>query len=457
LKLRRGEGIVYPVRASEPVNPTEPPVTHSTTRRQFLKQAAGTAASIAFAPAILADAKSPNEKLDIGIIGTANRAAENIEGVEGQNIVAICDIDDSYLAAAAKKLARAERYNDFRKLLDRTDLDAVVVSTPDHTHAVATVMALRSGRHVYCEKPLAHSVHEARVVAETAAREKRATQLGTQIHAGSNYRRVVELVRSGAIGPVREVHVWVGKTWSGGERPAEKPPVPSHLHWDLWLGPAPERPYHPTYLPANWRRWWDFGGGTLADMGCHHIDVVHWALDLRQPAAVSADGPPVHAETTPEGLIARFEHPARGGRPPVTVTWYDSGKRPPQFAERDPARKLPEWGDGILWIGEKGMLLSDYGRWKLLPESRYAGFQPPSPSIPESIGHHAEWIAAAKTGSPTTCNFDYSGALTEAVLLGNVAYRAGKRIEWDPAAMKITNAPEATKYLQREYRKGWSL
>jgi predicted dehydrogenase len=428
-----------------------------TTRRQFLKHAAGAAAGISLAPAIFADAKSPNEKLDIGVIGTANRAAEDIEGVQGENIVALCDVDDMYLANVAKRFPKAEKHNDFRKLLDRKDLDAVVVGTPDHIHAVATVMALRSGRHVYCEKPLAHSVHEARVVVETAAKLKLATQLGTQIHAGSNYRRVVELVQSGAIGPVREVHVWVGKTWSGGERPGETPPVPPHIHWDLWLGPAPERPYHPTYLPANWRRWWDFGGGTLADMGCHYIDVVHWALGLRQPVAVSAEGPPVHPETAPEGLIVRFEHPARGERPPVTVTWYDSGKRPPQFAERDPARKLPEWGDGILWIGDKGMLLSDYGRWKLLPESRFAGFKPPPPSIPESIGHHAEWIAAAKSGSPTTCNFGYSGVLTEAVLLGNVAYRSGKRIDWDAASGKITNAPDAMKYVEREYRKGWSL
>ena len=428
-----------------------------TTRRQFLKHAAGAAAGITLAPAILADAKSPNEKLDIGVIGTANRAAEDIEGVQGENIVALCDVDDMYLANVAKRFPRAEKYNDFRKLLDRTDLDAVVVGTPDHIHAPATIMALRSGRHVYCEKPLAHSVHEARVVTETAAKLKLATQLGTQIHAGSNYRRVVELVQSGAIGPVREVHVWVGKTWSGGERPRETPPVPPHIHWDLWLGPAPERPYNPIYLPANWRRWWDFGGGTLADMGCHYIDVVHWALGLRQPLAVSAEGPPVHAETTPEGLIVRFEHPARGESPPVTVTWYDSGKRPPHFAERDPAKKLPEWGDGVLWIGEKGMLLSDYGRWKLLPESRFAGFQAPPRSIPESIGHHAEWIAAAKTGGPTTCGFGYSGVLTEAVLLGNVAYRSGKRIEWDAAHGKATNAPDAMKYVEREYRKGWSL
>lgn len=432
---------------------------HSTTRREFLKRSALAAAGTSLAvPAVFADSKSPNEKLHLGIIGTANRAAANIEGVQSQNCVAICDIDDNYLSARSKQFPKAEKYNDFRKLLDRKDLDAVVVSTPDHTHAVATVMALKSGRHVYCEKPLAHSVHEARVVAETAAKMKRATQLGTQIHATSNYRRVVELVQSGAIGAVKEAHVWVGKTWSGGERPKETPPVPPNIHWDLWLGPAPERPYHPTYLPENWRRWWDFGGGTLADMGCHHLDVVHWALNLRNPRTIEAEGPPVHPETTPEGLIVHYGHPARGDRPPVIVTWYDGGKRPPHFAEKDPANKLPDWDDdGVLWIGEKGMLLSDYGSYKLLPEAQYRGFKPPARSIPESIGHYEEWFAACKTGSPTSCNFDYSGALSETVLLGNIAYRSGKKLEWDSAAMKITNAPEAMKYIEREYRKGWAL
>jgi predicted dehydrogenase len=424
-----------------------------TTRRQFLKTAVLGSAAFWAAQRIVAAEKSPNEKLNIGLVGVSGRAGENIKGVKSQNIVAICDIDDRNLDAVSREFPGARKYNDFRKLLDQSDVEAVVVSTPDHTHAVATVNALKSGRHVYCEKPLAHSVHEARVAAETAAKYQRATQLGTQIHAERNYRRVVELVRSGAIGPVREAHVWVGKTWSGGERPRETPPCPPHIHFDLWLGPAPERPYHPTYLPANWRRWWDFGGGTLADMGCHHMDLVHWALQLRQPRAIEAEGPPVHPETTPPWLIVHYEHASRGDLPPVKVTWYDGGKRPRHFKEE----KLPEWGDGVLFVGEKGMLLSDYDSHKLLPESRYADFKPPAPYIPDSIGHHNEWIAACKTGSPTTCNFDYSGALSETALLGNVAYRTGKRIEWDSVNLKATHCPEAASYVQREYRKGWSL
>jgi len=439
----------------------------TSTRREFLRRSALAAAGFGFAsraasaltaPAFLETPGSPNEKVNFGIIGTANRAEANIEGVQHHNFVAICDVDDHYLAALAQRAPHAEKYNDFRKLLDRRDIDAVVVSTPDHIHAPATVLALKSGRHVYCEKPLAHTIHEARVAAETAAKNKRATQMGTQIHAGANYRRVVELIRSGAIGAVREAHVWVGKTWSGGERPKDASPVPPHLHWDLWLGPAPERPYHEgIYLPANWRRWWDFGGGTLADMGCHHMDVVHWALELRHPTHVEAEGPPVHAETTPAWLIARYAHPAKNGRGPVTVTWYDGGKRPPQFAEKDPARKLPDWGDGVLWIGEKGWMLSDYGGYKLLPEAQYAGFTQVPHSIPDSIGHYEEWIQAIKTGSPTTCNFGYSGALSESVLLGNVAYRTGTKVEFDAEGCRITNSAQANALLQREYRKGWTL
>jgi predicted dehydrogenase len=426
-------------------------------RREFLRRAAlaGTAAPAAsWAGGRAArGAQSPNEKLNIGVIGTANRAAENIKGVEGENIVAICDIDDVLLGKAKERFPRAETYNDFRKMLERRDLDAVVVSTADHVHAPAAAAAMRLGKHVYCEKPLSHDVSEARTLARLAAEAKVATQMGTQIHAGSNYRRVVELIRSGAIGTVAEVHVWVNTKWAGGERPTDTPPVPEGLHWDLWLGPAPERPYHPDYLPKSWRRWWDFGTGTLGDMACHHMDLSHWALDLRHPATVEAEGPPVHPETTPAWVIVRYEYPARGDMPSVKLTWYDGGRRPPQFAEG----KLPKWGDGTLFVGSKGMLLAGYSQHRLLPEDVFRDFTPPAPTIPDSIGHHAEWIAACKTGGPTTCNFDYSGALTEAVLLGTVAYRTGQKLRWDAANLKAVGCPEADAYLRREYRKGWTL
>ena len=427
--------------------------TKSMRRREFLKHTALTAGTLLLGCQSYGRQSSANEKLNLGIIGVANRAASNLAAVSSQNIVALCDVDDDYLRGASQKYPSATTYNDFRKLLERNDLDAVVVSTPDHIHAPATMMALRRGFHVYCEKPLTHTVSEARLVAETARKHKRVTQMGTQIHAEKNYRRVVELVQSGAIGPVREVHNWVGSVWAGRPLAAATVPVPPNIHWDLWLGPAPMRPYDPAYLPAHWRGWWDFGGGAMSDMGCHHIDLSYWALGLRHPVSVEAEGPPVNPQTAPDWLIVHYEFPARGELPPVKLTWYNGDRRPHYFAEG----KLPKWGDGTLFVGEKGMLLADYGKHILLPEKDFAGFVPPQPSIPDSIGHHNEWIAACKNNSPTTCNFDYSGALAETVLLGNVAYRVGRKLEWDAKRLKATNCHEADALVQHHYRKGWRI
>ena len=430
----------------------------STNRREFLRHAAATGLALTttgyWTGTAQAQSSSPSEKLNVAIIGAGNRGKANLDGVSGENIVAICDVDDVTAAQAYKEYPKARKYRDFRKMLDEAnDIDAVVISTADHTHAVSTVAAMRLGKHVYCEKPLTHTVYEARVVAQVAKEQKVATQMGTQIHAGDNYRRVVELIQAGAVGPVREVHVYVGRSWSGGDRPAETPPVPSTLSWDLWLGPASERPYHPDYVPKNWRRWWDFGGGTLADMGCHHQDLAFWALGLRHPLTVEASGPPPHKETTPAQLTVKYEYPARGEQPPVTLTWYDGDKGPAFLAEKG----LNNWGAGVVFIGEQGMLQSDYGRHQLFPKDKFADYKRPEPSIPKSVGHHQEWINACKTGSRTTCNFDYAGALTEAVLLGNVAYRLGKRLEWDATNLVATNAPEADPLLRKEYRQGWSL
>ena len=398
--------------------------------------------------------KSPNEKLNIGVIGTANRAHADIEGVASQNIVAACDIDDLLLAKFAESYPDAKQYVDFRKLIEQKDVEAVVVGTADHTHAAAAIAALKAGKHVYCEKPLAHSVYEVRAIRDTAAKNSNlATQMGTQIHAGTNYRRVVELVQSGAIGAVKECHVWCDRSWTAPGRPTDTPPVPSNLHWDLWLGPAPKRPYSPEYLPKNWRRWWDFGSGTLGDMACHYMDLAFWALKLRAPLTVEAEGPPVSKETTPAWLIVHYEYEAREKLPPVKVTWYDGGKQPDLVKDG----KALTWPNAVLFVGEKGMLQADYQKHRLLPEKDFAGFQPPSPFIPNSIGHHNEWIQACKTGSPTTCNFDYSGALSEAVLLGNVAYRAGKKIEWDSTGLRAKNARDAMKYVHPELRKGWGV
>jgi predicted dehydrogenase len=427
-------------------------------RRTFVRSTSLSAAGL-FLAAPLARARkpSPNAKLNIGMIGVANRAAEDLHGVSSENIVALCDVNDKYLNAAAQKFPGAKTYNDFRRLMDQKNIDAVVIATPDHTHAVAAVAALRSGRHVYCEKPLTRTVSECRIVMEAAKKAKRVTQIGTQIHAGTNYRRAVELVQSGAIGAVGEVHVWVNATYGGKDAPRDTPTVPSELHYDLWLGPVPPRPYSPEYVPFNWRNWWAFGGGALADFGCHFMDLPHWALGLREPSTVEVvDGPPVHPDSTPPWLIVRYEHPARGEQPPVKLTWYHGGKLP-SAAVLSPELAQKWKGGGVLFIGSKGMLLSDYGNHILLPEKTFAGFVPPQSVIPDSIGHHAEWIQACKTGGPTTCNFDYSGALTQAALLGNVAYRTGKKIEWDSKSLRAKNCPEATQFIQHHYRSGWKI
>ena len=424
-------------------------------RRQFLaRTAAATTGACLGAGPLRARALSPNEKLNIGMIGVANRAGEDLKEVSGENIVALCDIDDLYLAAAKAKYPGAKTYNDFRRLLDQRDIDAVVIGTPDHTHAVAAVAALKSGRHVYCEKPLARTVSEARIITQTAQKLKRVTQIGTQIHAGSNYRRVVEWVQSGAIGPVREVHVWVSATYGGMDLPRESPPVPPNLHYDLWLGPVEFRPYNPAFLPFKWRNWWAFGGGALADFGCHYMDLPFWALGLGRPTSVEpVDGPPVHPESTPPWLIVRYAFPARGDHPPVQLTWYHGGKQPARLTPDQAAR----WKSGVLFVGAKGMLLADYGRRVLLPEKDFQDVAPPAPFLKDSIGHHREWIDACKTGGPTTCGFNYSGPLTEAALLGNVAYRVGQKLEWDWEHLKATNCGEADRYIRHHYRKGWKI
>jgi len=425
-------------------------------RRRFLAAAAsGSAGLVILGNSRSARTAESNEKLDIAIIGAGGRGAANLGGVAGENIVALCDPDERRAAASFEKFPKAKRYHDYRKLLDEMDreIDAVVVSTPNHVHAPASVTAMRRGKHAYCEKPLSHSVFEARTAAQVAAEKKVATQMGTQIHASDNFRRIVELIRAGAIGEVRECHCWLRSGAGAGDRPKDTPPVPEGLDWEAWLGPAPFRPYHPCYVPHDWHYWWDFGGGAFGNMGCHYFDLAFWALELRHPATIEAEGPPPHAESTPAWQHCRYEFPARGKLPPVTLTWtHGKTKVPPVFAEN----KLPDWAWGV-FVGDKGMLLASYPKRMLWPEPKFADYKPPEPSIPPSVGHHQEWIAACKTGSPTTCNFDYAGAVTESVLLGNVAFRTGKKLQWDGPAMKFTNCDEANAYLRREYRPGWTL
>ncbi len=429
-------------------------------RREFLARGAAAGAAALASPAIWAEGtRSPNEKLQIAAVGAAGRNGENIRGVAGEAIVAIADVDEQNLEQGSKPYPAARKHRDFRVMLEKEapKIDAVVIGTPDHIHAPAAAMALRLGKHVYCEKPLTHTVLEARTLAELAAKGKLVTQMGTQIHAGDNYRRVVELVQAGAIGKVREVHVWVNVNYSGAKFTTGTP-VPKHVDWDLWLGPAPERPYSDGCHPFNWRRFWDYGTGGLGDFGCHYMDLVHWALKLRHPSTVSAKGPPVDPVSTPPWVIVEYEHPAREELAAVKLTWYDGGKRPEILATlKDKEAKPLDWGSGQLFVGERGMIISDYGRHLLLPEEKFTDFKRPEPSIPKSIGHHQEWLRAIKDGGTTTCNFDYSGALAEAVLLGVASYRSGRKLEWDAKALRVRNAPEAQAFIHKEYRKGWTL
>ena len=435
------------------------------TRRGFIRTTTSAAAGIIFTGCATQKAArprriSPNEKLNIGMIGGGGKGADNLKGVIGENIVAICDVDEVRAAEGFKRAPQAKHYRDFRRMLDaEKSLDAVVVSTPDHVHAVAAVMAMKMGKHVYCEKPLTHSVYEARVMREVARKHKVATQMGNQGHSYDSTRRVVELVRAGVIGDVHEVHVWSDRPiWPQGlDRPTETPPVPSTLDWDLWLGPAPYRPYNPAYLPFNWRGWWDFGTGALGDMACHCWDTAYWALELGLPETVEAESSGVNSETAPKWSIIQYQFPARRSRPPVKLTWYDGGKLPsPGLIS---GAQYPK--NGSLIVGEKGTIfLKDWNadRFQILPAEKFTDYKQPPQTIRRSGGqHYKEWIDACKGGPPAMSNFDYASVLTEAVILGNVALRVGKKIEWDARDMRVKGMPEADRYIHTEYRKGWSL
>lgn len=428
----------------------------SPSRREFLQAAlaAGTAVALptALQPRSLSarEPRSANEKLRLAVIGVADRGAANLAGVAHEDIVALCDIDDQRLDEAAKRFPSAKKLNDMREVAGLADLDGVVVSTPDHTHAIPVAMALRNKLPVYCEKPLTHSVFEARTLRRLAAEARVPTQMGNQIHAGANYRRVVEAIRSGAIGDVRHVHVWLGGGVRTGNRVSEGQP-PAHVHYDLWLGPAPYRPFHETSFHFNWRYWWDFGGGALADFGCHFMDLPFWALQLGAPTKVAAKGEKGHDgdNECPNRLQVDYEFPARGDMPPVALTWYHGGWMPAGAEDY-------KMGSAVLFEGTDGRLISDYGTHKVFLQSGKTA-EPVKPWIKDSVGHHQEWLNAIRTGGPTASHFEYGGNLSEAVHLGNVAYRAGASFTWDAAAMKCPDSPTAEKLLQRTYRDGWVL
>jgi predicted dehydrogenase len=421
-------------------------------RRDFLKTAAVMGAGVWLGTGPSARSEAANDKLNVAVVGIGGQGKSNLNAVSSQNIVALCDVDDQRAGDGYQRFPQARKFHDFRKMLDEMggQIDAVVISTPDHTHFHPAYLAMQLGKHVYLEKPMAHSLWEVRSLTRLAAEKKVATQLGVQRHANPAVRRAAELIQSGAIGAVRECHAWVGGSRGMPEVPTDTPPVPAHLQWDLWLGPAAERPYNPAYAPYKWRFWWDFGTGETGNWGCHILDIPFWALGLKYPTKVEASGPEPHPQTTPKSMTTRFEFPAEGKRGPVTLHWYHG--TPPIL------QKLGLKGAGAnnLFIGSEGMLLCGFGSYQLLPEEKFKGFKGPDPFLPKSPGFHKEWLAACKGGTAASCHFDYSGPMTETVLLGNVAYRAGG-FRWDAANLKAVDNPKAGPYLRTPFRKGWEV
>ena len=457
-------------------SPNQPTYRYQISRRRFLYSSALGAAGAILLPGCITTPnprfKSPNEKLNIGVIGAGGKGESDTDSCASENIVALCDIDGNTLARRGQKYPGAERFADYRVMFDRMkNIDAVIVATPDHMHAAPAVQAMRMGMHAYVQKPLTHDVFEARVMREVAKKHGVATQMGNQGSALDGLRRAVEVIQAGAIGGIREVHVWTNRPiWPQGiPRPTRVDPVPSHLDWDGFLGTAPMRPYNKdAYHPFKWRGWIDFGTGALGDMACHTANMPFRALKLGFPThieALSSEG--MNDETWPTKSVVRFDFPARAGMPPVTLYWYDGGAKPSadvvsetmKWVNRDGGnKKLPD--SGCLLIGDKGHLFSpdDYGaQFHLLPEKTFAGYEGPAITIPRSPGHYVEWLNACKGGPAPYSNFEIAGYFTEIILLGCVALRAKKKIEWDGPNLRAKNAPEVTQFIRREYRKGWSL
>lgn len=419
----------------------------------------------------------PSDKLNIACIGVNGKGYSDIASVaKTENVVALCDVDDVMMAETLKStkkdnlphydmLVAANKYRDFRKMLEaEKSIDAVTVSTPDHTHAIIALTAMRLGKHAFVQKPLTFTVQEARLLAKVAKEMKLVTQMGNQGHASEEARLINEWIADGAIGEVTEVHTWTNRPiWPQGiERPQELPASPSTLDWDLWLGPALVRPYHPAYAPFNWRGWWDFGTGALGDMGAHIIDHPFWALELGLPDTVQASSTPFNDETFPQASKVHYHFPARGKKPAVDFTWYDGGLLPLRPEELEPTRRLGNGSGGMIFVGSKGKLMSGAlaESPRLIPETKMKAYKLPPKTLPRSPGCAEEWIAGIKNGTPVLANFDYAARLTEAMLLGNIAIRLTSKntvLKYDGAKMAFTNMPEANQYLTREYRVGWSL
>jgi len=442
-------------------------------RRAFLG-GVGAAGGLAVLPRCLVaagGAPAPSGKLNVACIGVGGRGHDNLQGIGGEsavNIVALCDVDAGRLESAAKQFPGARQHRDFRRMFDEMEkgIDAVAVSTPDHTHAVAVMAAIRRRKHVYCEKPLAHSVAEIRAIMKAARDQKVITQLGNQGHSSDSIRMLCEWIWDGAIGPVHTVHAGCGMVYSKIDELArlkEQHAVPATLDYDLWLGPAQFRPYHPAYLPGAWRGWLPFGTGVIGDWVCHVVDPVFWALDLGAPATIQAQArgydPAAHADTCPRGTVIKYVFPAKGRRGPVTLFWYDGTEKLPRPPEMEAERKIAE--TGAIVLGERGGIMygsHGAGGLRIFPEEKMRAYRQPAKTLPRVRGHHQDWLQAIRDGRQAGSNFDYGGPLAELALLGVIAFRMlGRELKWDALAARFTNCPEANACLNPPYRKPWTL
>jgi predicted dehydrogenase len=445
-------------------------------RRDFLKVSSAAAGVMIVPRRVLGGPGhlAPSDTLNIAAIGCGGQGAGDIGQFKGQNIVALCDADWVQAARTFARFPDAPRYKDFRLMLEKQkDIDAVLVATPDHFHASAAMAAIQLGKHVYVEKPLTHDIWEARALMKAAKNAKVATQMGNQGHAMESLRLLCEWIWDGAIGKVTEVQAWTPHpVWPQGlTKPTESAPVPDTLDWDVWLGPAASRPYHPAYLPARWRGWLDFGTGGLGDMGCHIFDHIVTALKLGAPTTVEASSSifvpgtmdwdkKKNPDSYPQASIVTYTFAARPGFPPLKLTWYDGGLMPPTPEELPAGAKMGDTYGGALYIGTKGKILTgSHGAngLRLLPEAKMQSYKRPKKTLPRSPGHHQEWVDACKGGPAAGSNFDVSGPLTEVVLLGCAAIRSDKKLTWDAVNMRFPNAPDADHYLRGERRKGWEL
>ena len=464
--------------------PNQPnPVSTKLNRRSFLARTSASIATFSIVPGFVLGTRGqtpPSGKLNLAAIGVGGMGRNNLRKLAGENIVALCDVDAGERAAKIfNEFPNAKVYRDYRVMLEKQkDIDAVIVATPDHTHGVIGMAVIKAGKHIYMQKPLAHSLQEVRKLTEAAREYKVVTQMGNQGHSCEGARQIYEWIGSGVIGAVKEVHAWTNRpVWPQGveiERPKETPPVPATLDWDLWIGPAAMRPYHPAYVPGKWRAWWDFGTGSLGDLGCHVLDPVFWALKLGQPTSVEGNistywhelwqRTEPKNENYPRSTIVRYKFPARGKLPPVLLTWWDGGLMPPRPEQLAEGKPMGDADGGVLFMGEKGVLMCGcYGKDpKLLPEKRMKEFKPPRPTlerIPDGKdGHEKDWARACKGGKPACSNFEYSGPLSEMVLLGNLAVRnPDTQLLWDGPNLKVTNDKEADAYVRRNFRAGWTL